>query len=196
MCALQAPSRPASLAAGIATLQELVAPLLNTELNARCTAVFIVTPAYRAPAKGSEDLGTWREFTAKQTAGYLAYQKALAAALEHPPSASVGPSSGAAEAGAAGRVRLANLNAAFEIVHDENEELWRDLFFHDDYHPSSLGSFLEVSGWVVVLTVGACTASAALLSALPLSSHAHTIKRCKDKRTYLFFVIFVLNLFL
>ena len=35
------------------------------------------TPAYRTHAKGSEELGTWEEFSQKQKAGYLEYKEAL-----------------------------------------------------------------------------------------------------------------------
>lgn len=113
---------PEKRAQGIEALEAL-APMLE---NAKACPVLMPTPAYRAPAKGSEAIGGWEDFTQKQAEGFRMYAAHLDVLL-----------AGRREA------RIADVNGAFALVHEERHDLWRDLFFEDDFHPSALGSYLE-----------------------------------------------------
>lgn len=104
---------------------DFFAPLLT---KARALPVLMPTPAYRAQVGGSESLGSWEEFTRTQAEGFETYMEKLAplCSEERQP-------------------RLADMNGAFEIVHNERDALWRDLFDEDDIHPSALGSYLAAN---------------------------------------------------
>jgi len=84
------------------------------------------TPAYRNHAKGSESIGDWQDFTWRQSEGFLVYSNKLVGSCPE-----------------TRQPRVAEVNRAFELVHGENPDLWRELFYKDDLHPSALGSFLE-----------------------------------------------------
>lgn len=116
---------PARREEGLKALQEM-APMIE---RARACPVLLVTPAYRAHTKGSEKIGSWEEFAWKQGHGYRRYARQL---LDECPDYvdDRGP-------------RLADVNAAFQLVRGEEPELWRELYYEDDFHPSALGSFLE-----------------------------------------------------
>ena len=135
----QAPARAASRRASIDVLIDQIAPMLR-----RCggTPILLETWAYRAPTKGSDDLGEHAEFTARLQEGYREYAAALAAAL--PPEM---------------QPRVAPVGTAFLAVRELRKKLWRELFHTDGVHPSPLGSYLE--GLVIYATVFGSLPSAA-----------------------------------
>merc|ERR1740129_1645042 len=118
---------------------EYLAPLIR---EAGACPVLMPTPAYRANAQGSASIGDWQDFTYLQSQGFREYATKLA---------TWSPKDRAP--------RVAEVNRAFELVHGENIELWRDLFHADDFHPSALGSFLE-----------ACVISCMILGYMPVLS--------------------------
>jgi len=113
---------PAQTQEGLVALGEM-APMID---RARACPVLLVTQTYRAHCKNSERIGSWEEFTSKQSTGYRRYAEKLTEAC----STGLQP-------------RIADANAAFQIVHGERPEMWHDLYYKDNLHPSSLGSFLE-----------------------------------------------------
>lgn len=117
-----------------AAVEELAALLLE----ARARPVLLVTAAYRLQTKGSEVIGTWEEFTWKQSQGML---DNAARFVELCPSQ---------------QPRTAEANCAFAVVHGERPELWYRLFYKDHFHPSALGSFLQ-----------ACTVFCAIFQEVP-----------------------------
>ena len=121
----QGPARSVTLEQSVAVLRERYAPLL---LRCGGVPVLLVTPAYRSPTKGSDDLGGPHEFTGRLMEGYAI----LAATLKEllPPSQSP---------------RIAPVGPAFLIVHDEHPELWHEMFQLDHFHPSPIGTFLEAA---------------------------------------------------
>jgi hypothetical protein len=120
-------------ALGIQVLTTTLHPLIAA---AGATTILMETPAYRAHVKGSEQLGTWAEFTSSQTAGYEAYRTALDATV------------GAARDGVETTrempwgTKVARVNTAYAVVRNERPELWHDLFCDDDFHPSVLGTYM------------------------------------------------------
>lgn len=110
-----------SRANGVEALKT-IAPMMAA---AQARPVLMSTPAYRTHTKGSEKLGDWQEFTWLQSDGFRVYKETLVqlCPFDRQP-------------------KVADVNRAFEIVHGEYPELWEDLFHTDDFHPSSLGSFL------------------------------------------------------
>jgi hypothetical protein len=118
----QAPARPASRAEGLDALVHRYAPLLAA---AGAAPVLLQTWAYRAPAKGSDDLGGAAAFGAALREGYAAYAAGLARAL--PP---------------ASAPRIAPVGGAFEAVRARRPALWAELFQPDDFHPSPHGTYL------------------------------------------------------
>mmetsp|Transcript_614 Transcript_614/g.1731 ORF Transcript_614/g.1731 Transcript_614/m.1731 type:complete len:320 (-) Transcript_614:45-1004(-) len=120
----QEAARPDGRKAGLKALEEL-APMLE---KARARGVLLATPAYRERVKGSEEIGTWEDFARKQSEGFGLYQEKLASLVskERAP-------------------LVADANRAFELVHNEDLALWRDLFHVDDFHPSALGSYLQAN---------------------------------------------------
>jgi len=120
----QEAARPERRRVGLRALEEL-APMLE---KAQARGVLLVTAAYREHAKGSDEIGTWEDFTRKQSEGFAMYQERLASLVskERAP-------------------LLADANRAFEIVREEDEALWRDLFHIDDFHPSALGTYLQAN---------------------------------------------------
>lgn len=102
---------------------DTMAPLFK---KAGACPVLLVTPAYRTHAKGSEVIGDWQDFTWRQSEGMALCAQKLTelCPVEKQP-------------------RMVDANRAFEVVHGEWPELWEQLFHTDNFHPSSLGSFLE-----------------------------------------------------
>ena len=119
----QGPARAESRAASVAVLVERYAPLLE-----RCgaTPVLLQTWAYRAPTRGSDDLGDHEQFTSALIDGVRVYQRALAAA-------------------GLAATRVARVGDAFLAVRREDPDLWRALFHTDDFHLSPSGTYLEAS---------------------------------------------------
>jgi len=121
----QGPAREESRTTSLEQLIENYVPLL---LRCGAVPVLLVTPAYRAPAKGSEDLGDHEDFTQRLVAGYESYAAAMAEVLptaQHP--------------------RVAPMAQAFSLVRTQRPALWHELFQEDNFHPSPHGTFLEAA---------------------------------------------------
>ena len=130
----QAPARLASRAVGLETLLRSYAPLVAKN---GCVPIFLSTYSYRKHAKHSEDIGSIPDdFTKKLDDGYEAYALALTAALPNKKQ----------------RPRVARVGAAFKTVHDERPDIWHNLFFDDDFHPSPLGTYLQACVLYCVIT--------------------------------------------
>lgn len=108
------------------SLREQYAPLLR-----RCAGVPVLycTWGYRAPAKGSEEVGNFLEMTEKLLAGYQQYAAVLGEGAIVAP---VGP--------------------AFRLVFEERPALLEELYHTDHYHPSPLGTFLAACVLLVCIT--------------------------------------------
>jgi len=122
---------------GLAAL-ELLAPMLQA---AGARPVLLATPAYRAPAKGSELLGSWDDFRRKQAEGFQLYRERLADLLA-PSDERMKTVPNFEVESTRGLPSLADMNGAFALVRREREQLWQELFFDDHFHPSALGSYL------------------------------------------------------
>ena len=118
----QGPARLESRAESVKAIREIYAPLIR---SCGGVPVLLITWAYRAPAKGSDDLGSPEEFTHLLREGYAEYKRLLEAELGFP------------------RVLLAPAGDAFLLVKKERTALWRELFHTDNFHPSPRGTYLE-----------------------------------------------------
>ena len=115
----QAPVRPETRLATMEALDQLYGPLLQSTIP-----IFLQTVAYRKPViKGTDDLGTVAGFTSRLKEGYNYYAKTLEKHTDD--------------------VRIAPAGEAFLWVNEHNEELWNQLFYIDDFHPSPHGTWLE-----------------------------------------------------
>eukprot|EP00934_Nitzschia_sp_Nitz4_P006375 Nitzschia sp. Nitz4//scaffold76_size158648//6831//7808//NITZ4_002526-RA/size158648-processed-gene-0.157-mRNA-1//1//CDS//3329557785//6365//frame0 len=95
--------------------------------------ILLMTAAYRKEAKGSGDLGTYDEFTAKLKEGYTEYQGLI-------PNSKIAP------------VGLAFQRAKQELPsNDEGRFSWETLYAIDDFHPSPHGTLLEA--FVLYITI-------------------------------------------
>lgn len=119
----QAPAREHSREESRRCLLEKHAPLL---LASGAKPVLLASHAYRAHAKGSDDLGDHEEFTKRLVDGYEIYRKTLADVMPESQQPLVAP-----------------LGLAFSRVHDEKPQLWHDLFHTDGFHFSPAGTYLE-----------------------------------------------------
>lgn len=116
----QSPARDVTRSATLQHLREVYIPLLSNK-----TAIFLMTAAYRRNAKGSEEFGTFDEFTALLESGYEEYADAV-------PNSKVAP-----------------VGLAFQIVRNRfptsetGEFNWEMMYQIDDFHPSPHGTLLE-----------------------------------------------------
>lgn len=107
-----------------ATIQFLLDNYVGSLKGNDCVVVLLQTAAYRyTNMRGTEDLGSFDEFTTKLEEGYHAYQVAL---REHLPD-----------------VRIAPVGKAFAYLHKSNFGLWERLYSWDHFHFSPLGTWLE-----------------------------------------------------
>eukprot|EP00980_Cylindrotheca_fusiformis_P008533 scaffold1807_cov140-Cylindrotheca_fusiformis.AAC.25 len=113
----QAPAREENRTASIKTLQEYYVPLVGN-----ATVIFLMTAAYKSPAKHSSDLGSFDHFTWLLEDGYQEY-------------ATLFPKSKIAQFG------LAHLYIKDNYPLSE----WEKLYAPDDFHPSPHGSYLQAS---------------------------------------------------
>lgn len=113
------------------------------ENNKATTIIFVQTMAYKSPVKDSADLGTFDEFTeglAKGYDEYVAVVNDFATARfpnqEPPLQATVAP-----------------LGRAYQIIRQENFDLWStSMYANDDFHPSPHGTLLEACILYCVIT--------------------------------------------
>jgi hypothetical protein len=129
----QWPAREATRQESLQVLQEHYIPLLK-EKQPQATVVLIQTKAYRVPnIKGSKDLGDFDEYTEKLTQGIKLYKEKLDEHLGH------------------NKALIAPVGLAFSELHKTNQELWKKLYFLDNFHPSPYGSLLQA--FVVFWTI-------------------------------------------
>ena len=122
----QGPARPHSRDATRQTLIENYLPLILA--NGAPTPIIVETAAYRLPdINNSKDLGDTHEFQRRVREGVELILESLQSNLPQ-----------------TCKPRLAPVGTAFLHVHDNNHELWEDLFDqYDSFHPSPHGSFLQ-----------------------------------------------------
>jgi hypothetical protein len=132
----QGPARVETREATIDILVEKYAPLIS---KSQAVPVVIETAAYRYRGiNNSQDLGTTQEFQQKVKEGVQKYIEVLRANLP----SSISP-------------LLAPVGAAYLYVHDNDLELWEQLFdSFDNFHPSPKGTFLQ--GCVLFYTMFSC----------------------------------------
>ncbi|KAL7534657.1 hypothetical protein ACHAXR_006020 [Thalassiosira sp. AJA248-18] len=121
----QGPARLASRKATQDTLLEHYLPLI---IENEAVPIFIETAAYRLPEiNNSKDLGSTHEFQGRVREGVQSYVQKMQSKLPQ----SLQP-------------RMAPVGTAYLYVHDNNRELWEELFDpYDNFHPSPSGTFLQ-----------------------------------------------------
>jgi len=130
----QGPARKQTREMSLEALREHYGPLLKYQQkqhedlghhHRKVTPVFLQTWAYRKAAKGSDDLGSVAEFTARISHGYKTYVQFLKDEFGIE-SATIAP-----------------VGNVFLWVHQNKPELWDRLIYIDDLHPTPHGSWLE-----------------------------------------------------
>ena len=121
----QGPARSETCHATVDILIKRYAPLIA---KSGAVPIIIETSAYRLEGiNNSRDLGTTQQFQHKVREGVIKYLEALKLEL---------PTSNAP--------RIAPVGAAYLYVHENNFELWEQLFdSYDNFHPSPKGTFLQ-----------------------------------------------------
>lgn len=121
----QSPAREDTKERTLEILSKEYLPLLS-KANKDSIVVFLMTAAYRRPVNGSDDLGSFDEFTRKLEEGYGAYKRIV-------PNSKVAP-----------------VGLAFQHVknhYPQNKECatfsWEMLYASDDFHPSPHGTLLQ-----------------------------------------------------
>mmetsp|Transcript_6123 Transcript_6123/g.8808 ORF Transcript_6123/g.8808 Transcript_6123/m.8808 type:complete len:314 (+) Transcript_6123:50-991(+) len=140
----QAPARKNTMEATLEALRVHYGPLLKKQqqklLESRghkqITPVFVQTWAYRKTSKGSEDLGTVEQFTAKLENGYQNYVNYLRNDF------------------GLKRTTMAPVGMVFLWMYHHRPKLWENLFYKDDFHPSPHGTWLEACVLYMTLTDG------------------------------------------
>ena len=119
----QGPARLETREESKQVLNRFYAPLFQ-----KCGAIPIViqTTAYRKPVRNTKDLGSVETWTELLYNGCNEYVQLLKEAL---------PDSQAP--------RLAPVGNAFFTIYNDNRELWNNLFYTDDFHPSPSGTYLQ-----------------------------------------------------
>ena len=116
----QSPARTETKEKAILALKETYLPMI---LPTSTTVIFLQTAAYRRHVNGSEDLGTFDEFTEKLYQGYIEYVQLFPY----------------------DKAKLAPVGLAYQQIKKENPSLWERLYAIDDFHPSPHGTLLEAS---------------------------------------------------
>ena len=102
--------------------------------NKTTTIIYVQTMAYKSPVKDSADLGTFDEFTEGLAKGYDEY-----VALAHDFATSRFPNEEPPL-----KATVAPLGRAYQIIRQENFDLWsKSMYANDDFHPSPHGTLLE-----------------------------------------------------
>ena len=115
----QGPARNDTKTKSIDTLQSIYLPQLSdSDGSLPTTVIFLMTAAYRKPAKHSSELGSFDEFTAKLEVGYAEYQALV-------PGSKVAPG-----------------GLAYQHIHQHYPIVWKGLYAHDNFHPSPHGTLL------------------------------------------------------
>jgi hypothetical protein len=119
----QGPARPKTRDESKVMLERCYAPLFQ---KCGATPVILQTAAYRKPVRGTDDLGNVEEWTLSLEKGCQEYVNVLASKL---------PESQAP--------LLAPVGNAYFNIHLDNLELWKKLFYRDNFHPSPHGTWLQ-----------------------------------------------------
>jgi len=133
----QAPARETSRSKSIRVLQSTYLPQFRRQTRdpsssssstKNPTIIFLMTAAYRSPVSGSEDLGSFDDFTMKIKNGYEEYQKCI-------------PGS-----------KIAPVGLAYQYLYRHHRMVWERLYARDDFHPSPHGTLLEAYVLYVTIT--------------------------------------------
>jgi hypothetical protein len=136
----QSPARLTKKRKSMEALRSTYIPMIRKQLNMHTvnssvpttTVIFIQTAAYRSPVKGSDDLGTFDEFTSKLQEGYAEYAEL------------VRQENTSSNGNGSLPVEVAPVGLAYQYIKNNNgDEWWGKLYARDDFHPSPHGTFLE-----------------------------------------------------
>lgn len=110
-------------------LQSVYLPqLLDSKGNLSTTVIYLMSAAYRKPVRGSDEFGTYDEFTAKLEQGTNEYQTVVPGSV------------------------VAPVGLAYQYVHQHYPEKWEALYAFDDMHPSPQGTLLYAYIVFVIIT--------------------------------------------
>jgi hypothetical protein len=127
----QSPARIGSRDASATALMENFLPCINNNLQDPVLVLFLQTPAYRLEKiRGTEDLGSFDEFTNRTREGYGFYSDVVQQETGLQNSLSI-------------ECQVAPVGEAFRCVRHQNRKLWEKLYSYDDFHPSLHGTWLQ-----------------------------------------------------
>ena len=116
-----APARVSSRTNSKDVLKSTYLPRLKNSDGTFATVIFLMTAAYRRRSvEGTDDLGTFDQFTAKLHQGYMEYQGVI-------PGSKVAP-----------------VGLAYQYLRSQDRDVWESLYVEDDIHPSPHGTLLQV----------------------------------------------------
>lgn len=119
----QGPVRQATKEATLAALESSYATLIQ---ESGATPVLLQTFSYKKEnMKGTEDLGSFADFSVRLQAGYDDYAHLLTKLIPDRP------------------CRIARVGEAVLWLHQYNHDLWDKLYSWDEFHPSPSGTWLE-----------------------------------------------------
>jgi len=125
----QAPARASSRTNSKNVLKSTYLPRLKNSDGISATVIFLMTAAYwQSSIEGSDDLGTFDQFTAKLQKGYQQYQAVI-------------PGS-----------KIAPVGLAYQYLRSENRDVWESLYTDDGVHPSPHGTLLQAYVLYATLT--------------------------------------------
>lgn len=104
--------------------------------------ILLMTHAYRKPVKNSMDLFPISNFTKLLCEGYQEYARVIDDSFKK-----LLPN----DNNSTKITRIAYVGKAYEIIYNENKQLWEKLFYIDDLHPSTYGTILQ--GFVLYCTI-------------------------------------------
>lgn len=144
----QGPARAHTREESKLMLERCYAPLFA---KSGAIPIVIQTCAYRKPIRNTRDLGDVEEWTQLLAEGCKEYVDVLRKALPE----SQTP-------------RLAPVGNVFFAVYNDNRDLWKKLFYTDDFHPSPHGTYLQ-----------ACVLYCVMVSEAPPKYTKEIWKRCR-----------------
>ncbi|CAB9516449.1 expressed unknown protein [Seminavis robusta] len=134
----QSPAREASRTETVNLLKEDYVPLM---VQSGATPVFLQTAAYRkVDIRGTSDLGDFDHYTKLLTEGYLLYKEKVDQAMKE-----LNPLSTQS-------TRIAPVGLAYARIYHSDQELWKQLYDGDNFHPSPHGTLLQAFVLYITMT--------------------------------------------
>ena len=119
----QGPARAKTREESKLMLQRCYAPLFR---KCRAVPIILLTAAYRKPIRGTDDLGNVDEWTRRLEEGCQEYVQVLSKELPETQAPLLAP-----------------VGNAYLKIRNDNLELWKKLFYRDNFHPSPHGTWLQ-----------------------------------------------------